>query len=137
MSQWKEATSLSALRLKVPDKLGLEVSRAHSHRRVSVHIKFTQSYLLTIHLRMDGQDRPKLCSTFGRSFCSSGALLMHSHCHMGERSYSCEFCKKRFATTCSLMQYRRSHTGERPDPGSQCNKMFSSCTGLKKESLVS
>lgn len=117
MSQWKEATSLSALRLKVPDELGLEVSRAHSHRRVSVHIKFTQSYPLTIHLRMDRQDRPKLCSTCGRS-------------------YSCEFCKKRFATTCSLMQHRRSHTGERPNPGSQCDKMFSSCTGLKKHMFI-
>uniref|UniRef100_UPI0037E8768D putative zinc finger protein 286B n=1 Tax=Semicossyphus pulcher TaxID=241346 RepID=UPI0037E8768D len=90
---------------------------------------------ITRHMQMHKGEKNYLCTTCGKSFFSSGELLLHTRSHTGETPYTCTHCGKGFSTKSHLIVHNRSHTGERPYLCSECPKRFLTLNCLKRHTL--
>ncbi|XP_069556413.1 uncharacterized protein [Brachyistius frenatus] len=89
----------------------------------------------TRHMQMHRGEKNYLCTTCGKSFLSSGELLLHTRTHTGETPYTCVHCGKGFSSKSHLNVHTRSHTGERPYLCSECPKRFLTLNCLKRHTL--
>ncbi|XP_034529408.1 zinc finger protein 2 homolog [Notolabrus celidotus] len=87
------------------------------------------------HMQVHKGEKTHLCTTCGRSFFSSGELLLHTRSHTGELPYTCMHCGKGFSTKSHLIIHNRSHTGERPYLCAECPKRFLTLNCLKRHLL--
>ncbi|XP_008300496.1 zinc finger protein 2 homolog [Stegastes partitus] len=90
---------------------------------------------ITRHMQMHRGEKNYLCTTCGKSFLSSGELLLHNRTHTGETPYTCVHCGKGFSSKSHLNVHTRSHTGERPYLCSECPKRFLTLNCLKRHTL--
>ncbi|XP_035806058.1 zinc finger protein 883-like [Amphiprion ocellaris] len=90
---------------------------------------------ITRHMQMHRGEKNYLCTTCGKSFLSSGELLLHNRTHTGETPYTCVHCGKGFSSKSHLNVHVRSHTGERPYLCSECPKRFLTLNCLKRHTL--
>ncbi|CAJ1054869.1 zinc finger protein 2 homolog [Xyrichtys novacula] len=87
------------------------------------------------HMQVHKGEKTHLCTTCGKSFFSSGELLLHTRSHTGELPYTCTHCGKGFSTKSHLIIHNRSHTGERPYLCAECPKRFLTLNCLKRHML--
>uniref|UniRef100_A0A8D3CQT3 C2H2-type domain-containing protein n=1 Tax=Scophthalmus maximus TaxID=52904 RepID=A0A8D3CQT3_SCOMX len=90
---------------------------------------------ITRHMQMHRGEKNYLCTTCGKSFLSSGELLLHNRSHTGELPYTCPRCGKGFSSKSHLNVHTRSHTGERPYLCTECPKRFLTLNCLKRHTL--
>ncbi|XP_061570778.1 zinc finger protein 883-like isoform X1 [Cololabis saira] len=88
------------------------------------------------HMQMHRGEKNYLCTTCGKSFFSSGELLLHNRSHTGEMPYTCNHCGKGFSCKSHLNVHTRSHTGERPYLCAECPKRFLTLNCLKRHALI-
>ncbi|XP_075205286.1 uncharacterized protein LOC142311090 isoform X1 [Anomaloglossus baeobatrachus] len=85
---------------------------------------FKRKTILSLHERIDREERPFSCSECGRSFRKKFNLTKHELIHKDEKPFPCSECEKSFRQKSDLLIHQKMHTGEKPHLCSECGKCF-------------
>ena len=74
--------------------------------------RFSQSSILTTHLRTHSGDKSYFCQECGRRLSNLSTLTKHLRTHCGKKPYCCRQCGIRFSQSCNLITHLRTHSGK-------------------------
>ncbi|XP_075785045.1 uncharacterized protein LOC102460023 isoform X2 [Pelodiscus sinensis] len=94
----------------------LSPSKRHS-RKITIRERI-------LHLQIQKEERPHICSECGKGFSQKSNLIRHQRIHTGEKPYKCGKCGKSFNDSSNCKRHERLHLGLKPYSCPECGKSF-------------